>query len=220
MIMSSSCLLQTLSDFYDFQRIKCLKSPQQSVLDHCPLRIGSETGLAMISDDPYRTSTQYRLFSYPSPQDLLAQRTKTNVLPLSQLPADSTYLSVAEEIELVDYYVGRLWDLCRLFKVPSHVKVFYLLCLSNDAGHSNKLSPPLLPPQHPSHNTPKAPDSHSIISRRKNRKRFYSNRLLQKTTPGHSRLLTTYIPGIPSVIRATVQLHRLVMSSSSMGFWA
>jgi cyclin H len=77
----------------------------------------------MISDDPYRASTQYRLFSYPSPQDLLTQRTKTNGQSLSQLPTDSTYLSVTEEVELVDYYVDRLWDLCRLFQVPSHVRV-------------------------------------------------------------------------------------------------
>src|SRR5271154_3719410 len=77
----------------------------------------------MISDDPYRTSTQYRLFSYPSKEDLLAQRTKTNAQSRAQLPSDATYLSVTEETELIDYYVSRLWDLCRLFRVPSHVRV-------------------------------------------------------------------------------------------------
>ena len=77
----------------------------------------------MISDDVYRTSTQYRFFSYASPQDLLNQRTKSNAHSRSQLPPDSTYLTVTEEIELIDYYVSKLWDLCRLFKVPSHVKV-------------------------------------------------------------------------------------------------
>ena len=78
----------------------------------------------MISDDQYRTSTQYRFFSFPSPQVLLAKRTKTNAHSRSQLPQEIVYLTVDEEVELVDYYVGRLWDFCRLFKVPSHVKVF------------------------------------------------------------------------------------------------
>lgn len=77
----------------------------------------------MISDDAYRTSTQYRLFSYASPQDLLAQRTTTTAQYRSQLPPDSPYLTISEEIELIDYYVSKLWDLCRLFKVPSHVRV-------------------------------------------------------------------------------------------------
>ena len=77
----------------------------------------------MISDDPFRTSTQYRLFSYPSERELLAQRTKTNAHSRTQLPADAPYLTVTEEIELIDYYVSKLWDLCRLFRVLSHVKV-------------------------------------------------------------------------------------------------
>lgn len=77
----------------------------------------------MISDDPYRTSTQYRFFSYASKDDLLAQRTRTNAHSRAQLPADATYLTVTEEIDLIDYYVSRLWDLCRLFGVPSHVRV-------------------------------------------------------------------------------------------------
>src|SRR5271167_2860253 len=77
----------------------------------------------MISDDPYRTSSQYRLFSYPSQEDLLAQRSQTNTQSRSQLPPESIYLTVTEEIELIDFYVGKLWHLCRLFKVPSHVKV-------------------------------------------------------------------------------------------------
>ena len=80
----------------------------------------------MISDDQYRTSTQYRLFSFPSAQALLAKRTKTNAHSRAQLPDETVYLTVEEEVELVDYYVGKLWDLCRLFKVPSHVKVNHL----------------------------------------------------------------------------------------------
>ena len=79
----------------------------------------------MISDEPYRTSTQYRLFSYSSPDELLAQRTKTNTHSRSQLPPEASYLTVSEEIELVDYYVSKLWGFCRLFKVPSHVKVLH-----------------------------------------------------------------------------------------------
>lgn len=77
----------------------------------------------MISDDPYRTSTQYRLFSFPSLTSLQTQRTKTNAQSRSQLPPETPYLTIDEEIELVDYYVSKLWDFCRLFKLPSHVKV-------------------------------------------------------------------------------------------------
>ena len=77
----------------------------------------------MISDDQYRTSTQYRFFSFASSEALLAKRTKTNAHSHAQLPQETVYLTVDEEVELVDYYVGKLWDLCRLFKVPSHVKV-------------------------------------------------------------------------------------------------
>jgi hypothetical protein len=77
----------------------------------------------MISDTPYRTSTQYRFFSYASADDLLSQRTKANSASRDQLPPETDSLSVTEEIELVNYYVSRLWDFCRLFKVPSHVKV-------------------------------------------------------------------------------------------------
>ena len=82
----------------------------------------------MLSDDLYRVSTQYRRFSYASQEDLLRQRAETNAQSRAQLPPETDYLSVTEEIELVDYFVSKLWELCRLFRVPSHVKVRSLLC--------------------------------------------------------------------------------------------
>ena len=100
----------------------------------------------MISDDPYRTSTQYRFFAFASAEDLLAQRTRANSQSRSQLPPDAVYLTVTEEIELIDFYVGKLWDLCRLFKVPSHVKVSFALHISlTFVGNSNKFPSSLLP---------------------------------------------------------------------------
>jgi hypothetical protein len=139
----------------------------------------------MISDDPYRTSTQYRLFSYASKEDLLAQRTKTNAQSRAQLPSDATYLSVTEETELIDYYVSRLWDLCRLFRVPSHVRVLAPLPpLSRTkedeltVGHRNEFPPPLLPTQHTPNNPPQTPHPNNPLPRRKNRKRIHPPRLL------------------------------------------
>jgi hypothetical protein len=77
----------------------------------------------MISDEPYRTSTQYRLFSFPSQAALLSQRTKTNAQSRSLLPPEASYLTVQEELELVDYYIDKLWGIVNIFKLPSHVKV-------------------------------------------------------------------------------------------------
>ena len=77
----------------------------------------------MISDVPYRTSTQYRLFSYPSREALLSQRSQNTQKSAAQLPSGTVYLTAEEEQELVDFYVGRLWNFCGLFKVPSNVKV-------------------------------------------------------------------------------------------------
>ena len=94
----------------------------------------------MISDEPYRTSTQYRFFSYASPHELLEQRTKTNEQSRSQLPLGIEYLTISEEIELVDWYVGRLWDLCRHFKVPSHVKVAHPLQFSPNTRQRPQVS--------------------------------------------------------------------------------
>lgn len=176
----------------------------------------------MISDDPYRTSTQYRLFSFASPEDLLAQRTRTNTQSTSQLPPDSatSYLTVTEEIELIDFYVGKLWDLCRLFKVPSHVKVpplplfshspspfmspfFALLprnlCLTTPfVGNSNILPPPLLPPLPPFNNPPKTPNPNNSIPRLQNRKHLHSPRIFQTTASGISRFFTIDEVGISS----------------------
>src|SRR5436190_18397772 len=137
----------------------------------------------MISDEPYRTSTQYRLFSYASPKDLFAQRSKANSHSRSQLSPDSTYLTVSEEIELIDYYVSKLWDLCRLFKVPSHVKVLLPLLLPEftrvlPTGRCNKLPTPLLLTQHPINNASQISHPNSFIPRCKNRKCLHSTRIL------------------------------------------
>ena len=77
----------------------------------------------MISDDAYRTSTQYRLFSFPSRDSLLSQRTKTNAHSRSLVPSQTPYLTVQEEVELVDYYIDKLWGIVNIFKLSSHVKV-------------------------------------------------------------------------------------------------
>jgi hypothetical protein len=77
----------------------------------------------MISDEPYRTSTQYRLFSFPSQASLLSQRTKANARSRALLPADASYLTLHEEVELVDYYIDKLWGIVNIFNLPSHVKV-------------------------------------------------------------------------------------------------
>lgn len=82
----------------------------------------------MISDEAYRSSTQYRHFSFPSKEKLYAQRAKANANARSQLPQETSYLTVDEEVELVDHYVTKLWDLCRHFKTPSYVRVFSSLC--------------------------------------------------------------------------------------------
>ena len=137
----------------------------------------------MISDDSYRTSTQYKLFSYPSKQDLLVQRTKTNEQSRAQLSSDTTYLTVTEETELIDYYVSRLWDLCRLFRVPSHVRVPPQTpptwrTLVDKLGHRNKFPPSLLPTQHTPNNPPQTPHPNNPLPRRKNRKRIHPPRLL------------------------------------------
>jgi hypothetical protein len=70
---------------------------------------------------------QYQHFSFPSKEKLHAQRTKANANAQSQLPLETRYLTVEEEVELVDHYVARLWDLCRHFRAPSYVRVPSLL---------------------------------------------------------------------------------------------
>src|SRR5271169_4598854 len=85
----------------------------------------------MLSDAVYRTSSQYRLFSFPSPEALSTHRQRNILKSAKQLSgSDSSveYLTSDEEIELVDYYVSKLWDFCRLFKVSSQIKVSTPAC--------------------------------------------------------------------------------------------
>ena len=77
----------------------------------------------MISDEAYRSSTQYRHFSFPSKEKLHAQRAKANAHARSQLPPETSYLTVEEEVELVDHYVTKLWELSGHFRAPSSVRV-------------------------------------------------------------------------------------------------
>jgi hypothetical protein len=77
----------------------------------------------MISDEAYRSSTQYRNFSFPSKEKLRAQRAKANADAASRLPPGTSYLTVEEEVELVDHYVTKLWELSHRFRAPSSLRV-------------------------------------------------------------------------------------------------
>ena len=82
----------------------------------------------MISDEAYRSSTQYRHFSFPSKEKLNAQRARANANAQSRLPPEISYLTVDEDIELIDHYVTKLWELCRHFRAKSAVRVPLLSC--------------------------------------------------------------------------------------------
>jgi hypothetical protein len=77
----------------------------------------------MISDEAYRSSTQYRHFSFPSKEKLRAQREKANAQIASQLPPGTVYLTVDEEAELVDHYITKLWELSHHFRAASSLRV-------------------------------------------------------------------------------------------------
>jgi hypothetical protein len=77
----------------------------------------------MISDEAYRSSTQYRHFSFPSKEKLRAQREKANAEIASQLPPGTVYLTVDEEAALVDHYVTKLWELSHHFRAASSLRV-------------------------------------------------------------------------------------------------
>jgi predicted protein tyrosine phosphatase len=75
----------------------------------------------MLSDEVYRTCSQYRLFSFAS-EEVLGEHRKKNTENAGRV-GDVDYLTPQEAVELVDYYVSKLWDFCHLFKVSSQVKV-------------------------------------------------------------------------------------------------
>jgi len=128
----------------------------------------------MISDEAYRSSTQYRHFSFPSKEELNAQRARANASAQSQLPPEISYLTVDEDIELVDHYVTKLWELCRHFRAKSSVRVPSPLLLPfvdrSQSGRSNEFSSPLLPSQHTINNTSPQPLPNSPLPRFQNRK--------------------------------------------------
>src|SRR5579862_357084 len=101
----------------------------------------------MISDVPYRTSTQYRLFSFPSKESLHLHRSQNTQKSAAQLPPGTNYLTTEEESEIVDFYVGRLWNFCGLFKVSSNVKVNNPSIRSKltYVGRRNSFPSPILP---------------------------------------------------------------------------
>ena len=106
----------------------------------------------MISDEPYRTSSQYKKFSYPSKEALYEQRAQNTRKSAAQLSSASgsggsvttAYLTTEEEAELVDFYIGRLWNFCGLFKVSSNVKVISIRNIANSEDSSNGISPSIL----------------------------------------------------------------------------
>jgi cyclin H len=107
----------------------------------------------MSEDERYRTSTQYRLWSY-SPESLLALRSTTNQIAADRVreavrrvretratpPAqngESTpevevdCLTVEEELKLVAFYCRQTLQLGDHLKVPTDVKVVVFLSMLN-----------------------------------------------------------------------------------------
>ncbi|KAK4501336.1 hypothetical protein PRZ48_007144 [Zasmidium cellare] len=84
-------------------------------------------------DDIYRTSTQYRLWSY-SPAQLAAQRKKTHELAIARArqnaskdgeqngASDLEYLTEEEELQLVQRYCGNIRSVADHLKWPMNVK--------------------------------------------------------------------------------------------------
>jgi cyclin H len=108
-------------------------------------------------DDRYRTSTQYRLWSY-TPESLLAFRSSTNLVAADRVRAavrrirearalssaetseaergrsvsavpegEVDCLTVEEELKLVTFYCRQTFQLGDHLKVPTDVKVGYLI---------------------------------------------------------------------------------------------
>lgn len=98
----------------------------------------------MTEDDIYRTSTQYRLWSF-TPELIFAQRTRTNALAAEGVRAairtahanataqaeDSEVdcLSVGEELKLVGYYCIQAIKLADFCDFPTNVKVTFIMAL-------------------------------------------------------------------------------------------
>ena len=96
--------------------------------------------LPLTEDDLYRTSTQYRLWSF-APEGLAAQRRETHRLaiqrarqyetsftneglanPVGEIPDGDDYLTVEEELWLVQKYCEQIRSSSDHFKWPVNVK--------------------------------------------------------------------------------------------------
>jgi len=83
----------------------------------------------LTEDDLYRTSTQYRLWSF-SPESLAAQRRKTHELAIQRARQygaangdDTDCLTAKEELRLVQRYCEQIRTTSDHFKWPVNVKV-------------------------------------------------------------------------------------------------
>jgi cyclin H len=102
----------------------------------------------MTEDAAYRSSTQYKLWSF-TPAQISAFRASTNALAASRVRAaikrareaqklnnedvgeekEVDCLTVSEEERLVGYYCGKTMELADLFEFPTNVKVCWLSSL-------------------------------------------------------------------------------------------
>ena len=85
---------------------------------------------ALSEDDIYRTSTQYRLWSF-SPESLAALRKKTHDLALERAQryagndnGDVEFLTQEEELRLVQRYCDQVRTTSDHFKWPVNVEVY------------------------------------------------------------------------------------------------